>query len=175
MSTGHINFKTAAPKTCMASPLFVSLSLSRPEGEFKWFTKQETRLPFSFLFDVFPATALPCDFDQFGPEGFNVLQESFHCLSGAYNGLWGTNGETGLRKQQMLTRNWITSHWTAKKEEVDHTVLIAQPLMRILKETIKKSWSSDEVVVEWNHRSFLCQPLMCRCRSACPTWRVDAP
>lgn len=49
-------------------------------------------------------TSLPCDFDQFGPEGFNVLQESLHRLSGAYDGLEERDTKARLREEEMQTK-----------------------------------------------------------------------
>lgn len=67
------------PLSLILSSLFVSLSVSSV-----CLDRGTTGLVF---FWGLHSHNLPSYFDHFGPEGFNILQECFHCLPSAHNGL----------------------------------------------------------------------------------------
>lgn len=42
---------------------------------------------------------LRCHFDHFGPKSLHMLEQSFHCLPGAYDGLQSGGEETGVNME----------------------------------------------------------------------------
>lgn len=94
--------KPAVPEICITMLVFSSLCVCVCVSRLKGGNSDSQSRKLSW----FCLAALPCNFDHFGPEGFDVLQESLHRLSGAYNALWGWGGRCRNWTEKVITWQW---------------------------------------------------------------------